>query len=220
MAKQREASGARRTVSGFPADRYDQIEPSGRIGAHRVTARPRYVWQYLIVAIAGFVVLTGAGIFWIQSMGTAPGGIGDRLRGDETSAPQQEAPTPVVDPEALVAVLNGTETANLATAVDRTITAESWGTIIFSGDAASHDVQISAVFYSDPEDEPAAAGLAAQLGGLSTYTTTDYDAYGANLVVLLGTDYAGPGIDEAAEITNSTTEQPGDGVAPDTEPTP
>ena len=215
MAKQGATGNSRRTASGFPSDRYDEIASSGRIGAHRVTARPRYIWQYLIAGIAGFVVLTGAGIFWLQSVGTSSGGLGGQLGGSETSAPKPEAPTPVVDPDALVAVLNGTETSNLATAVDRTITAEEWGTIIFSGDAASHDVQISAVFYSDPADEDAAAGLAAQLGGLSTYTTEDYEAYGANLVVLLGSDYAGPGIDEAAEITNSTTEQPGDGVAPD-----
>lgn len=213
MAEQSEAKANRRkAVAGFPQDRFDDISSSGRVGAHRVIARPRYFWQYFIAGVAGFVILTGAGLFWLYSIGPSSGS-GDSKPGNSAGA--NSAPVvPDVDPDAQVVVLNGTSTASLATAVDRKITAEEWGTIIFSGDAASHDVQISAVFYSDPKNKAAAAGLAGQLGGLSTYVTNDYDAYEAELVVLLGSDYSGPGFDDAAKIAKSTTEAPADGEAP------
>ena len=76
------------------------------------------------------------------------------------------------------------------------ITQNGWGQILFSAPAASSDVKISAVFYSTPEDEAAALGLAKELGGVSTFQSSDYDEYGARLIVLLGVDYAGPGSDQ------------------------
>ena len=76
------------------------------------------------------------------------------------------------------------------------ITQNGWGQILFSAPAASSDVQISAVFFSKPEDEPAALALAKELGGVSTFQSSDYDEYGAKLIVLLGSDYAGPGSDQ------------------------
>lgn len=193
---------SRRAPGELPGDRFDRIERTGRIGAHRVQARPRYFWQFLIAGIAGFVVLTGVGIFWVQSL-DGGSSLGERLSGEQTAEPTK-APDPEIDPEAEVAVLNGTETLNLASAVDSIITEEQWGTIIFSGDAATHDVRTSAVFYRDDADLPAAEGLAAKLGGMTPYKTSDYADYGAKLIVLLGSDYQGPGKEKAAELTAQT----------------
>lgn len=182
----------------YPEDRFDRAERTGRVGAHRVTARPRYVWQFLIAGLLGFALLTTVGILLVQNIGAT----GKLPSLDRT--PTAVAPAPTVaklDPEATVAVLNGSQTANLAASLDKIITDEQWGQILFSGSAASQDVQISAVFYSDEADAEAAEGLAAKLGGLSTYTTQDYAEYGAKLVVLLGSDYAGPGLEEAAAMT-------------------
>ncbi|WP_449277118.1 LytR C-terminal domain-containing protein [Leucobacter sp. GX24907] len=212
MASHGENTGSepsRQAPGGLPADRYDEIKRTGRIGAHRVQARPRYFWQFLIAGIAAFVVLTAAGIFWVQGLdGSNP--FSDRLGTEETAEPTQ-APEPEIDPEAEVAVLNGTETLNLASAVDSIITEEQWGTIIFSGDAASHDVTTSAVFYREEDDLAAAQGLAAKLGGMTPYKTDDYADYGARLIVLLGDDYQGPGLDEAAELTAQTETPNADG---------
>ncbi|UOR00859.1 LytR C-terminal domain-containing protein [Leucobacter allii] len=191
--------GNRAIRSDYPEDRFDRVARSGRVGAHRIAARPRYVWQYLIAALLGFALLTTLGIVAVQAIGDA-----GKLPSSISNGPQASAAPQVtaeLDPTATVAVLNGTGTENLAAAVDQIITQEGWGSILFSGAAASADVQISAVFYTDPADAPAAEGLAAQLGGLSTYTTSDYQEYGARLVVLLGSDYAGPGIDEARAMT-------------------
>ncbi|MHA3723373.1 LytR C-terminal domain-containing protein [Leucobacter sp. HY1910] len=201
----------------YPEDRFDRVQHTGRVGAHRVTARPRYVWHFVIAGIIGFALLTAVGVFAVHNIGAA-----GKLPLQDP-APQVEAPKKVVpqlNPEATVAVLNGSETVNLAAALDKIIADEQWGQILFSGAAATQDVTISAVFYSDPADAEAAAGLAAKLGGLSTYTTSEYDEYGAQLIVLLGSDYAGPGIEEAAAMT-AAGGAPGDvadGVAVDPEP--
>ncbi|WP_017793186.1 LytR C-terminal domain-containing protein [Leucobacter salsicius] len=182
----------------YPEDRFDRVARTGRVGAHRVTARPRYVWQFLIAGLLGFALLTTVGVLVVHNIGAA-GKLPSLDRTPATTAPAK--PEAKLDPTATVAVLNGSETPNLAASLDKLITDEQWGQILFSGSAASQDVKISAVFYSDPADADAAAGLAAKLGGLSTYTTQDYVEYGAKLVVLLGSDYAGPGLEEAASLT-------------------
>lgn len=203
MAKRTEDAGARPVNrQDYPEDRFDRIARSGRVGAHRVTARPRYTWQYLIAGLLGFAILTTLGVLAVHAIGDA-GKL--PIRGEGlTSSSGQTQPDAEINPDATIAVLNGTTTEHLAAAVDKIVTEEAWGKILFSGSASAADVQISAVFYSDPADEGAAAGLAAKLGGLSTYTTTDYDQYGAQLVVLIGADYQGPGLTEAAQIAAET----------------
>lgn len=198
MGQKSAGSGERQR---YPEDRFDRTARTGRVGAHRVTARPRYVWQFLIAGLLGFALLTTVGVLVVQNIG-ASGNLPTLDRTPQVAAPAK--PEAKLDPEATVAVLNGSETPNLAASLDKIITDEQWGQILFSGSAASQDVQISAVFYADEADAEAAAGLAAKLGGLSTYTTQDYAEYGAKLVVLLGSDYAGPGLEEAAAMTAET----------------
>ena len=204
----------------YPEDRFDRVQHSGRVGAHRVTARPRYIWQYLIAGLLGFAVLTTVGILAVQSVGgsgrlplASPGGTSG------SAEPRVEAE---LDPEATIAILNGTPTENLAAALDQIVTEEQWGKIQFSGSAATTDVTISAVFYSDPDDESAAAGLAEKLGGVSTYTSDDYESYDVRLVVLIGADYKGPGLEEAAQITegnaDNATDADADAEGDDTAP--
>lgn len=186
----------------YPEDRFDRVSRSGRVGAHRITPRPRYVWQYLIAGLLGFALLTTVGIAIVSGIGNAGKFTGDRPASTSSST---KAPEAILDPAATVAVLNGTPTPNLAAAVDQIITEQQWGTILFSGSAAASDVQISAVFYSDEADASAAAGLAAKLGGISTYPADSYQEYGARLIVLLGADYAGPGL---AEVQSPAPEEP------------
>jgi len=155
--------------------------------------------MYAVAALIGIALLTGVGIIALTTLGS---GLGTFTSGDAgTTAPAPEDVQGELDPEATVAVLNGTATPNLQAGVDEVITENGWGSIVFSDAAASRDVEISAVFFSDPADEAAARGLAQQLGGVSTYQSDAYADYGARLVVLLGADYAGPGFDEAEDIT-------------------
>lgn len=205
VAQTSEHTAERRdTRRDLPRDRFDEVKRSGRVGAHRITARPRYIWQYLIAALLGFALLTTIGIVAVHSIGSA----GKLSTNRPAAAGTSQAPQAELDPEATVAVLNGTTIPNLAAAVDQIITSEQWGQIRFSGSAAESDVAISAVFYSDPADEAAAGGLAAKLGGISTYITEDYAAYEVQLVVLIGADYQGPGVEEAQQLTDAAEDAP------------
>lgn len=200
----------------YPEDRFDRIPRSGRVGVHRVTARPRHIWQYLIVGLLGFALLTTIGVIIVQG----GGGSGGPIKSTSTASQPRASETPaVLDPAATVAVLDGTQIPNLGASVDQTITAEGWGQILFSEKIADSNVEISAVFYRDPADEAAARGLAEKLGGVSTYATEEYAELGARLIVLLGADYAGPGADAAAQAEAPAPEEAAaDGAAGEADP--
>lgn len=209
------ASGRQASPTDYPEDRFDRVEHRGRgrgrVGAHRINSRPRYVWHYLIAGLLGFALLTAVGILGVHLIGQS-GNLPSLSDLRDTEEPEAAGVAAELDPDATVAVLNGTETPNLAAGVDQAISEQELGTILFSGSAAESDVQISAVFYMDDADEAAAKGLAQQLGGLSTYSTENYGEYEARLVVLLGSDYAGPGFDEAEALTEEARSgEPGDG---------
>lgn len=188
-------SRKRRSSGSLPQDRFDRLPRSGRTGAHRLVARPHRFWQYLVAALVGVAVLTAAGVFALQNAGGSLPSFFDSTE----EAPEVPQVKPELDPEATIAVLNGTETAGLEASVGQVITDNGWGQIGFTEVAATNDVSISAVFYVSPDDEAAAKGLAKELGGVSTYQSDEYGQYGVRLIVLLGSDYAGPGIPEASE---------------------
>lgn len=179
-------------------DRFDTLRPGHRVGAHRFRARTRKVWQFLVAGIVGVALLTGAGMLAIHFLDVSL---------TEIIAPEEEEPVveevqAELDPDATIAVLNGTPDDALGGAVADAIVENEWGQIGFSDIAANREVQISAVFYTSVADESIALGLAKELGGVSTYQSYDYTKYGVQLVVLLGADYAGPG-SEAAEPEDS-----------------
>lgn len=190
-------SKARRSGNSYPADRFDDVKHTGRVGAHRVHARPRFVWRYVVAAALATALLTTVGIFAVtglNSQGKLP------TDGPTTSGPRPTQVVAELDPDATVVLLDGsTPGGDIAFRLDPIITENGWGQIMSAGPAASSDIEISAVFYSDPEKEQAARGLAEKLGGLSAYPTTEYAEYGAELTVLIGHDYAGPGKDAPAE---------------------
>lgn len=197
MTKQHEAAkrGQSRDAApqSYPEDRFDDVQRSGRVGAHRVTAQPRIVWQFIIGGLVATLLLTALGVVgvnFMNSRGSLPDG--PRISG-QPGTPQARAE---LDPGASVVILDGTSaTGDLALSLASIITEENLGEISYAGPAESSEVEISAVFYPDDADESAAMGLAKELGGISSYPTSDYAAYGARLVVLLGADYAGPGIE-------------------------
>lgn len=189
MADPQLDESARTTTRARPAkDRFDAPYTGRRVGAHRMGLRPRRVWQYLIAAVLGIAVLTTLGVLAVQRIGADVSGIFETGK----AAVQVKRVEPKLDPAATVAVLNGTGTDGMQDTVAKDITKNEWGSIAFT-DVAASDVKISAVFYGAKTDEAAALGLAKELGGVSTYRSSDYDQYGVRLVVLLGADYAGPG---------------------------
>lgn len=195
MAKEHEAahgSHSRRSApSEYPRDRFDDASNDSRVGAHRVTAQPRVTWHFVLGGLIGAALLTSIGIVGVTiagSSGKLP------ILPSSQVAPPAEKVRPELNPEASVAVLDGTPAeGTVAQSVATSITDEQWGTIVLAGPSSTTDVEISAVFYADAADEPAALGLAEKLGGVSTYMTAEYADGEAQLVVLIGADYAGPG---------------------------
>src|SRR5690606_33377679 len=98
------AAGGKRRQS--PAqDRFDRLPKRGRVGAHRYTAKPRRFWSFFLVAIVGIAILTGLGILAVHSVGSS---VTEFLDPPEPE-PVVEQVQPELDPDATVAVLNGTE---------------------------------------------------------------------------------------------------------------
>ena len=180
----------------LPRDRFDSPPRDLRVGAHRANLRPRRFVRYLIGALIGIVVLTGIGIVYVQFTDASVTAIFDPGSKDTATVSRV---TPKIDPKVTVAVLNGTATPGLQDAVGSAITEGKWGSVKLTDVAASTDVKISAVFYASKADEPAALALAKELGGVSTYKSTDYQKnFGVQRGVLLGADYAGPGASPAS----------------------
>lgn len=175
-------------------DVFDSPPRRGRVGAHRVQPRPRYVWQYVVAGFLGFALFTSVGIFYVMNVG----------KGEQLSIITGEKPVVKkkqvrahIDPDARVAIINGNRRDNLAESVQLQIVRNKWGDVVFTGDSESRDVEISAVFYKAVGLEPAARALASKLGGASSYQTEKYGEFDAQLIVLLGSDYRGPGLREA-----------------------
>lgn len=182
----------------YPKDRFDGAHKYSRVGAHRLVAKPRRFLLYVLSALLGIVLLTAGGIIAVQVIGADVSSFVNEEAAPE--APQLAAVKPELDPEAPVVVLNGTRMPGFGGIIDGIITQNNWGKILFSTEAASDEVEISAVFYVSVADEAAALGLARELGGVSVYQSYDYTDFGAKLVVLLGADYAGPGSEQFAPL--------------------
>lgn len=180
-------------------DRFDDVpvkgKGSGRVGAHRLVARPRHTLQWMMAMLLAIVVLTALGIFLLSRVGA------DRVVPDSLGGRSPEASRTVtaeLDPDATVAIINGTNTDGLGESVSNSVTEQSWGNPVFVGPANDIPVAISAVFYTEPEREGAAKALGQHLGGLSTYQNPAYGDLGVDLVVVIGQDYMGPGREQAA----------------------
>jgi len=163
--------------------------------------RPRRFWQYLIAALIGVAVLTAAGIFVVQRVGADVSSIFDGGKPGSVVKPEKSE----LDPHATVAVLNGSSVDGLQDAVAHAIKKGKWGKIAFADVAAADNVKTSAVFYGKKADRPAALGLAKQLGGIPVAQSSDYEQYEVRLVVVLGTNYEGPGADAAGASGSAGT---------------
>lgn len=182
-----------RATHATPADRFDKATKSGRVGAHRVTPRPRYFWVYFLTGLLGFALLTTLGILWLQSVGS----ITENPLTQRTQTTEQPPPTQgKLDPEATVIVLDGTPDQEIGSALDKTITKEKWGEIVLSAPASSDDITESYVYFAAPNDEASALGLAKKLGGIPVMQNDEFGDFDARLIVLIGSDYDGPGSDE------------------------
>ncbi|MFG6443916.1 LytR C-terminal domain-containing protein [Microbacterium sp. P06] len=183
----------------MPRDRFDDLaDESGRVGAHRAENPRMRGGVILLWAVIATIVLGAAGIF-------ASLLISGRVTLFPTPEPTSSvapAPTAVIDSSSTVIVLNASGQAGLATQVREVLVAAGWTMeSVLPGDAGT-SFETTTVYYSQPEDEAAAAGVAEVIGGADVAQSTAYDAYpveddpdteadetqALRLVVVIGTD--------------------------------
>lgn len=195
----------------LPRDRFDDAEPTGRVGAHRIVGNPNRAWVYVLAGAISILLLTGAGIAAVMFADVNLTKLFEQT--DAEVAEAEKAVQPQLDPTATVVVLNGTPATDFALVVDEEITANGWGSVIFAGEAATTDIQKTTVFYSTEADEAAALGLAEQFGA-TTQLNSKYAQYDARLVLVIGANYQGPAQDkfDAALAGETAAVQPEDAL--------
>lgn len=170
----------------FPRDRFDSV-PRGieRVGAHRAPARGRG-WIAFAWAAGATVVLATAGIIGVMVFN-------DRLDVQQPAAstpPPTETAEPTVAPEIPVTVLNGTEVPGLAATAAQALT-DAGLTIGTTSNADQSDIAETVVYYVRADLEGAARGVAGLLPESEVRLAESFAETGAEIVVVLGADYAG-----------------------------
>ena len=179
----------------YPRDRFDDI-PDGlqRVGAHRAPRPKGRGWIAVGWAALAVVVLVGAGIFGLSLVSGSisfHGTPNSSSAGTPTPTPTP-TPTivPTVDPSLSVNVLNGTTTEGLGGKVSDVLTQAGWKI----GAVANADQQTltqTIVYYSDPKNQAAALGVAQSLPGATVQESQAFADTGADLTVVVGSDYTG-----------------------------
>jgi hypothetical protein len=181
----------------FPKDQFDDLpDDLYRVGAHRAARAKGHGWITVAWAALAVVVLTGLGLFGLSRISDSlrielPGLPGDAQPPAATEPEPQPTAEPVTDPSTLdpsitITVLNGTTTGGLANTVGDTLEEDGWP-VGSRTNTADPDVETTTVYYSVPENEGIARGVALELGVEEVVLS---DAFpGAAITVVLGADY-------------------------------
>ncbi|MFT4230658.1 MAG: LytR C-terminal domain-containing protein [Microbacterium sp.] len=176
-------------TESYPRDRFDEIPAQrGRIGAHRAENPRMRAGVVLLWAVAATLALVAAGVFGTL---VASGRIDLTPPVASSSGTPEPTVTPVVDTSFSVLVLNATPVEGLAGRLAEDIVAAGWESAqVTAGEAGSDDFRVTTVYYSDPEDEAAAAGLAEVIGGAEIEESADYlqSSDQKQLTVVIGLD--------------------------------
>ncbi|WP_223691470.1 LytR C-terminal domain-containing protein [Leifsonia poae] len=178
----------------YPKDRFDSIpDDLRRVGAHRAPRAKGRGWIGFGWAALATVVLIGLGVFTLSLVNGSisfKGGIGGASVSPSVSSTPTPTIVPTVNPALTVNVLNGTSTANLAGKVGDILTAAGWK-VGARANADATNLTQTIVYYSDAKNQAAALGVAQSLPGATVALTQDYAATGADLTVVVGSDFTG-----------------------------
>ncbi|MCU1472856.1 MAG: putative exported protein [Amnibacterium sp.] len=176
----------RKAMATTPRDRFDDVPADlARVGAHRAP-RPAgrgfvaFAWAALATG-----VLVGAGVL---GLGAIEGRISNV--GSVPTTPTAAAPTPTVDPNIDVVLLNATTANGLAAGAESMLVKAGWK-VGSTANASATDVKATTVYYTTASQAGAAAGLAKSLGITRTALSQQFAVPGqSRLTVVLGADYA------------------------------
>jgi hypothetical protein len=176
----------RKAMATTPRDRFDDVPADlARVGAHRAP-RPAgrgfvaFAWAALATG-----VLVGAGVL---GLGAIEGRISNV--GSVPTTPTAAAPTPTVDPNIDVVLLNATATNGLAAGAESMLVKAGWK-VGSTANASATNVKATTVYYTTASQAGAAAGLAKSLGITRTALSQQFAVPGqSRLTVVLGADYA------------------------------
>ena len=198
-------------MASYPKDRFDELpDDVERIGAHRGPKRRGRGWIGFAWALLATGVLVFGGLFALSQY------LDDDLGLPFFASPEEPVVTPeptatvepLTDPSTLDAargitidVLNGTPESGLQTTIFDDLTAAGWPTGS-AAPASARDIEDTYIYYSNEADEDVAAGLAITLGH-GEIRLVEADVFpGAEITIVIGTDYLAP----AAEATEEPTE--------------
>jgi len=194
-------------MSRFPEDSFDRLPAHPeRVGAHRGPKPRGRGWIVFAWAALATVLLVGAGVTYLAVINNNIQ-FTDAFGGGTSTAAPTETPTPtptitpITDGALSVTILNGTDNVGLAGRVGEAAATGGWS-IGTMANASQTDFPTTTVYYEDPANEAAALGLAQLLGNVPVELSTTFP--GANLTAVLGTDYAGPGLEGAADAPADT----------------
>ncbi len=180
----------------FPKDRFDAIpDDIQRVGAHRAPHQKGRGWIGFAWAAVATILLIGVGVFGLYLINGSIAFNGSPGGGTPTpTITPTPTPTvvPTVDPSLNVTVLNGTTTAGLANQVGDALVAKGWK-VQSRANASQTNITSTVVYYSNPKNEGAALGVAQSLPGATVMLTQDFAETGADLTVVVGSDYKAPG---------------------------
>jgi len=203
-----------------PSDRFDTIPADlARTGAHRGPRRKGGGWIAFAWAALATGVIVGGGVVGLAIINNNIQ-FDNFLGGSTTASTPTPTPTPtpeiapITDPALSVTILNGTETAGLAASVGDAMREAGWAGVGSTANASATDFKTTTVYYADPAHEAAALGLAnalyakasadAEANGVTLSITAvrveQSDQFqGANLTVVLGSDFLVPSEDGSTD---------------------
>jgi phage terminase large subunit-like protein len=182
-------------------DRFDAVpEDLHRVGAHRANAHWGRGWVNVAWAVGAVIVLSVGGLWGLSQVNSDfEFGLPFMASPEEEvdQAPAEDAPEaaePMLDPEIVITVLNGTPTQGMSNTVGDYLVAQGWNGAAFGVGArvgaSSTDVETTQVIYNNPDNEAAARAMLETLGVGELVLANTYPA--SPLAVLIGSDFVLP----------------------------
>jgi len=197
-------------MASYPKDRFDELpDDIERIGSHRGPQRRGRGWIGFAWALLATGVLVVGGLFALSQYLDDDLGIPFFASPEEPTATPEptETVTPLTDPTTLdparditIDVLNGTPESGLQTTIFDELTTAGWPTGS-AAPASARDIEDTYIYYSNEADEDVAAGLVIALGH-GEIRLIEADVFpGAQVTIVIGTDYLAPEVEATEEPT-------------------